>query len=104
MESVLPYITGSAGALVVLALVAWAFYIGKLHPDREYSKLEAENSLLKAENNQLRDSLATERRAVNDTAQAGQVNNQLLAALISVAREHGPPPPAVGLTAEDIGL
>ena len=34
----LPYITGAGGALVVLALVAWAFYIGKLHSDPEFQR------------------------------------------------------------------
>lgn len=38
MTEILPYVTGSAGALVVLAFVAWGFYTGKLHSDREFGR------------------------------------------------------------------
>lgn len=37
-SSLLNLITGTAGALVVLALVAWAFYSGHLHSDREFQR------------------------------------------------------------------
>lgn len=37
-SSLLNLITGTAGALVVLALVAWAFYTGKLHSDKEFQR------------------------------------------------------------------
>ena len=37
-SSLLGLITGSAGALVVLALVAFAFYSGKLHSDSEFQR------------------------------------------------------------------
>lgn len=37
-SSLLGLVTGSAGALVVLALVAFAFYSGKLHSDSEFQR------------------------------------------------------------------
>lgn len=37
-SSVLALIQGGAGALVVLALVAYSFYAGKLHSDREFQR------------------------------------------------------------------
>ena len=102
MEQFLPLITGSAGALVVLALVAWAFYIGKLHSDREFSKLEAENEALRSENGQLRVAVSTERRTVDETASAGTVTNQLISALTAIAtgRKDGS---QAGLPAGDLG-
>lgn len=111
MENLLPWITGSGGALVVLALVAWAFYAGRIHADREFSKLETENDQLRAENGQLRAALDTERKTVNETASAGQVTNQLITALAALAAEKtsgGPEAPArparPGLTAKDMKL
>ena len=47
MQSFLPLITGGAGALVVLSLWVYAFFTGKLHSDREFSKLETENDQLR---------------------------------------------------------
>lgn len=37
-SSVLALVQGGAGALIVLALVAYAFYSGKLHSDREFER------------------------------------------------------------------
>ena len=99
MQNFLPLITGSAGALVVLALVAWGFYAGQLHSDREFSKLEEENSHLRQENSAYRLALDLERKTVNETAAAGQVTNQLIRALVAAARKGTPE-----LTAEDLGL
>ena len=61
MTSVLPDVTGSAGALVVLAIVCYLFYTGKLHSDREFSKLEQEKDEYKS-------ALASERTAVDEQA------------------------------------
>lgn len=80
MQNYLPLITGSAGALVVLALVAWAFYEGKIHSDPEFQALRSENAELKA-------ALATERTAGDEMAKAGGVTNQLIGALASLASE-----------------
>lgn len=108
MESLLPWVTGSGGALVVLALGLWGFYTGKIHPDREFGKLEEENGQLRAENGQLRAALDTERKTVNETASAGQVTNQLITALAALAAERtsgGPEAPAsAGVTAKDMKL
>lgn len=104
MQDFLPLITGGGGALVVLSIVAWAFYIGKLHSDREFSKLETENDQLRSSNEQYRLALEAERRTLNETAQAGAVTNQLIAALTSLATGAKPPAPPPGLTAKDLGL
>jgi hypothetical protein len=103
LDQFLPWITGSAGALVVLTGVAWAFFTGKLHSDREFTKLEQENDQLRAAYDRLRDAIDTERKTVNETASTAQVTNQLISALASLAsgRRQTTPP---GLTAEDIGL
>jgi hypothetical protein len=103
VETFLPLITGGGGALVVLALWVYAFFMGKLHSDREFSKLEEENGELRAENQGLRLALATERKTVNETASAGQVTNQLISALAGLAAGRKPLPPPT-LTAEDLGL
>ena len=106
MTSVLPYVTGSAGALVVLAIVCYLFYTGKLHSDREFSKLEQEKDEYKA-------ALASERTAVDEQARAGTVTNPLISALATLASERryteAEARPARGraasdLTAEDVGL
>lgn len=97
--NVLPLITGSAGALVVLALVAWAFYAGKLHSDTEFAKLEAENANLRA-------ALDTERTAVNEASRTGAVTNQLINALTTMAAQQGHTPDGIRrqLTGEDVSL
>jgi hypothetical protein len=103
VESYLPLITGPLGALVVLAIAIYLFLRGKIHSDREFGKLEAENGQLRAENGQLRLALDTERHTLNETAQAGAVTNQLITALTTIAsgpRKVQPPE----LTAEDLGL
>lgn len=87
-SSYIPLITGSGGALIVLALVAWAFYTGKIHSDREYSKVEADNEGLRAANDKLAEALALERQRSNDATAAGAVTNQLIGALTSLATEH----------------
>jgi hypothetical protein len=104
LEQFLPLITGSAGALVVLTLVAWAFYSGRLHSDREFSKLEHENDQLRAAYDQLRLAIETERQTVNEAAVTGAVTNQLISALTSIASGRKQAPATPGLTAEDIGL
>lgn len=109
MQDYLPLITGSSGCLVALVIAVWAFATGKVHSNAEFSKLEAENTALRAENDRLREAVATERRTVNETAATGQVANQLITALVSVAA--GKPVPVIsakpdppGLTAKDLGL
>lgn len=107
MASFLPFITGGAGAIVVLCLWVYAFYTGKIHSTPEFTRLEQENTQLRAENSGYRAALATERRAVNETAQAGQVTNQLITALTSIAGERlapaQPAPAQQGLPAGDPG-
>ena len=85
MESLLPWITGPIGALVVLAIGISLFLTGKIHSDREFSKLEKENELLRQESSQYRFALDTERKTVNEAVSAGQVTNQLISALTAIA-------------------
>jgi hypothetical protein len=111
MESLLPLITGGSGALVVLALWVYSFYTGKIHSHSEFSKFVQENDALRGAYDRLAETIRTERAAANESAQAGQVTNQLIHALTDLATDRasharrevtGPPDP--GLTAEDLGL
>jgi hypothetical protein len=97
----LPLITGGAGALVVLALWVYAFYLGKIHSHAEFSRLEAENAQLRVEGNQYRFALETERKTLNEAASAGQVTNQMITALATLAAGERKPPPE--LAAESPG-
>lgn len=85
--SFIPYITGSGGALVVLAFVALSFLSGKLHSDREFNKLEAESDDLKAENDQLREAIRTERKTADEIADTAKVTNKLIDTLATLALE-----------------
>ena len=105
MQSYLPLISGSGGALIVLALGLYLFITGKLHSDAEYQKLADENRDLKA-------ALETERITNNELARAGGVTNKLIGALVDVAtdrhgeldRHHDGAHKDAGLTAGDLGL
>lgn len=101
--SFIPYVTGGGGALVVLAFVAWAFFTGKLHSDREFTKLETENSDLKAENDAIHEALRTERRASDDIADTAKVTNKLIDTLATLALERRVLKPG-NVTPEDLGL
>ena len=72
MESLLPWITGPIGALAVLVIGISLFMAGKIHPDREFEKLEAENDQLRQENNQLRYALETERKTTSNSPPQGR--------------------------------
>ena len=105
MQSYIPLISGSGGALVVLALGLYLFIAGKLHSDAEYQKVVDENADLKA-------ALETERTTNNELARAGGVTNKLIGALVDVAtdrhaeldRHHDGAHKARDLTAGDLGL
>lgn len=104
MQSYLPLITGSGGALVVLAIVAFLLGTGKLHSDPEYQRVVDENKDLKA-------ALETERSTNNELARAGGVTNKLIGALVEVATDRHPELDRheaarkdPGLTAGDLGL
>ncbi|HEV2370929.1 MAG TPA: hypothetical protein VGS19_02070 [Streptosporangiaceae bacterium] len=115
MQSWLPYITGSGGALAVMAAGLYLFLAGKLHSDREFSKAETDSARKDEVIERLQEALALERQRSNDVAQAGAVTNQLIGALTTLAAEHrdaaGSPGvravlPAVplDLTGKDAGL
>jgi hypothetical protein len=104
VASYLPWITGGGGGLVVMAIGLWLFATGKLHSDAEYSKLEAERDYWRDASGKLGEALDIERRAVNETAQAGRVTNQLITALTTIATGRRAVPPRPDLTPEDLGL
>lgn len=85
--TIFPWITGAGGALVVLSVIAWAFFTGRLHSDREFNKLERAYEALEAENDQLREAREVERRTADEAASAARVTDKLLAALTSLAME-----------------
>ena len=103
METYIPLITGSGGALAVLMLWLSLILAGKLHTEQEFSKLNDENISLKEENSQLRSALDSERRSASDVARAGTVTNQLIIALTELAAERKQVPPPV-ITAKELGL
>ena len=88
MTSWLPFITGSGGALAVMAFGLYLFLTGKLHSDRDFSKLEADNKDLRAANDRLQEALGLERQRSDAVAQAGGVTNQLISGLEKLATEH----------------
>jgi hypothetical protein len=99
----LPLITGGAGALVVLSLWVYAFYIGKIHSDSEFTTMRAERDYWRDACGRQAEATAIERRVVNETAQAGQVNNQLLTAFLNLANGRPAAAPAA-VPAQDLGL
>ena len=82
-QSWVPLITGSGGALVVLAILAWLLIIGKLHSDAEFQARSKEIEDLKT-------ALQTERTVNNELAHAGGVTNRLIGALVDVAAGRHP--------------
>lgn len=99
--AVIPFITGGGGAIVVLAFLAWAFFAGRLHSDREFNKLERENDALRAENDQLREAIRTERKTSDEIASTAVTTNKLIEALTEIASERRPP--GSGSTREVLG-
>lgn len=65
---------------------------GILRTQREVTRLEEENDQLRRANDKLTYALDTERKTLNETAAAGRVTNQLIAALTSVATAKPLPP------------
>ena len=113
MGSYLPLITGSGGAVVALAIGMFLWMTGKIHSDGEYKAMEAERDYWRDAANAKDQAMEIERRIVNETAQAGQVNNQLLNAIVTLAGgrqaltgqpPRRKPPAKTGLTPEDLGL
>jgi hypothetical protein len=108
--SYLPLITGSGGALVTLALGLWMFVSGKIHPQSEMHSMESERDYWRDAYMKVSQAITIERRIATETAEAGQVTNQLIQALAEIAatRSGSTPPPrrraAKELAAEDLGL
>lgn len=101
MIALIPLITGSGGAIAVLVLWLAMVITGRLHTEREFSKLNEENVSLREENMQLRAALDAERRSASDVARAGAVTNQLISALTEIAAERKNPAPAM---ARELGM
>lgn len=105
MQDYLPLITGSGGALVVLAIWVWAMATGKLHSDPEFQAVARERDGYKT-------ALETERTTSSELARAGGVAAKALDALVEVAtgrhdqedRHHEGTHQGRELTAGDLGL
>lgn len=80
MADYLPYITGSGGALAVLAIGIWLIVTGKLHTRGEFDRVLEERGHYK-------DALETERITNNELARSGTVTSKVLDALVEVARD-----------------
>lgn len=83
MESLLPYITGSVGAVVVLAVVAFLFFADKIHSDPEFKRVVEALG-------QEREAHARTRQALelaSARAEAGMKPAELLAAVFELTKE-----------------
>jgi type II secretory pathway component PulM len=80
VQNLLPLVTGGGGAIVVLAVVCWAFFAGRIHSDSEFRRILQENEALKA-------ARADDHKAVEGAASVVAVNNQLVSALVEVSTQ-----------------
>lgn len=109
LSSLVPLVTGTGGALIVLLAGMGLFLTGKLHPDPEFQRIITENDRLREANDLLRKA-SEELRAQNATlADASNLTNNLVTALIGVAHErraaeNSQPPVVLQLPAPDPGV
>ena len=109
MSSYLPWITGPAGGLVILA-IGWVLLMtGKIHSDGEYQALKEDRDYWRDAFEAAAQARDIERRIATETAQAGQVANQVLEILADVASARAGIPPRPKrkpgpMTAKDLGL
>ena len=80
--SLIPLITGGGGALVVLMLVAYAFYLGKIHSDPEFQREVARGDRLEAALREKDKAL----EAASDRADAAVRASELIADAFTEAR------------------
>ena len=80
MDHILPLITGSAGAIVVLAFGCYLFLTGKLHSDAELAAVRQDNATLKAALERTRDALELS-NARNET---GVLSAEIIAQALGV--------------------
>ena len=99
IKSILPYLLGSTGCLVLALLILWAFYTGRLHSDRELRAQQAasarelaaeqeKNRKLTEANDRIQAALDIERATNERLTSSGQLTNQLVGALITIAGEN----------------
>ena len=81
-SSYLALIQGGAGAIVVLALVAYFFFTGKLHSDSEFKREIAHRELLEATIAEKNEALKT----AGDRADAAVRASELIADAFTEAR------------------
>lgn len=81
-SNLLSLVTGGAGALVVLALIAWAFYAGKLHSNPEFEREVQRRELLEATIAEKNAAL----KAASDRADAAVRASELIADAFTDAR------------------
>jgi len=85
MSSLLPYITGSGGALAVLAVVAYLFFAGKLHSDPEFQRVTQAWEQEKESHDRTRHAL----ELANARADVGMRPAELIAAALELTKERG---------------
>lgn len=83
-----------AGGIVVVLII-----LGYLIPKPAYARLEKENEKLQVANDILGEANATLRTTNNNLSSSGQLTNQVVQALMTIASEHRapgrePPPPS----------
>jgi len=109
VSSYLPLITGSGGALIVLALGFFLWVTGKIHSDGEYQEMKDDRDFWRTSAQDNATARDIERRIATETAQAGQVTNTVLELLADIASERTGRPARARrkpgpLTQEDLGL
>jgi hypothetical protein len=85
VTSLLPYITGSGGALAVLAIVAYLFFAGKIHSESEFQRVTEAWQQEKESHDRTRHAL----ELANTRADVGMRPAELIAAALELTKEHG---------------
>jgi hypothetical protein len=83
MQNILPLITGSAGALVVLAIIAYMFFTDKIHSEAEFQRVVLAFTQEKEAHERTRHAL----ELASASAQAGMKPAELLAAVFELTKE-----------------
>ena len=83
MTGLLPYITGSTGALVVLAIIAWMFFTDKIHSEAEFQRVVTAFAQEREAHERTRQALGL----ASARAEAGMKPAELLAAVFEFTKE-----------------
>lgn len=83
MTSFLPLVTGSAGALVILAIIAYLFFTDKIHSEAEFQRVVAAFGQEREAHDRTRQAL----ELAAARAEAGMKPAELLAAVFELTKE-----------------